>query len=273
VEKVRRLASGVDKVLVLEEGYPWLERFLRGILPVPIEIAGKLSGHLPQDGELSPDLVRRALGIAARPGTELRGLELVGRPPQLCKGCPHSSAYEALNRALQSFEQPLVASDIGCYTLGALPPYSAIESCVCMGASIGMARGAAAAGLHPAVAVIGDSTFLHSGVTPLMDAVAADADVTVLILDNGTVAMTGLQPTILPSSRLEPLVLGLGVDPAHFHVVEARPQNVERLAEILRRELDHRGLSVVIAGRECLEAARKRKQEERKRSRAGGERA
>jgi len=152
-----------------------------------------------------------------------------------------------------------VTSHIACYTLGALPPYNAGESCVCMGASIGMAKGASDAGLRPAIAVIGDSTFLHSGVTGLMDAVAEDTDMTVLILDNQSVAMTGTQPTVLPSSTLETVVLGLGVDPAHCRVIESHPKKGAEIAQIFREELAHRGLSVVITVRECLEKARKSK--------------
>jgi indolepyruvate ferredoxin oxidoreductase alpha subunit len=151
----------------------------------------------------------------------------------------------------------MVTADIGCYTLGALPPYSAIESCVCMGASIGMAKGAAEAGVHPVVAVIGDSTFLHSGMTPLLDAATADTDMTVLILDNQAVGMTGAQEPLVPSSRLEQIVLGLGVDPAHCHVVEAHPRRVKQNAELLRRECAHRGLSVVIASWPCKEIVRR----------------
>ena len=122
-----------------------------------------------------------------------------------------------------------------------------------------MAKGAAEAGLRPAVAVIGDSTFLHSGLTPLLDAVHEDTDMTLLILDNETVAMTGGQQTIVPSSRLHDLVLGLGVDPEHCHVVDAMPRQVAANAELLRREIEHRGLSVVIAVRECLETARRKR--------------
>ena len=142
-----------------------------------------------------------------------------------CPAAPRNCARDARiatpttrwRRVLADYDQSVVTSDIGCYTLGALPPYEAIESCVCMGASVGMAKGASDAGLRPALAVIGDSTFLHSGVTGLMDAVAADTDMTLLILDNEIVAMTGLQPTVLPEGRLRPIIEGLGVDPAHVH--------------------------------------------------------
>jgi indolepyruvate ferredoxin oxidoreductase alpha subunit len=126
-----------------------------------------------------------------------------------------------------------------------------------------MAKGSADAGSHPVLAVIGDSTFLHSGVTPLMDAVAHDTPMTVLILDNETVAMTGQQPTVLPDSRLAPIIRGVGVDPDHFHVVETHPRKTPELAELLRGELAHPGLSVILAVRECIVAVRQRKAKQR----------
>jgi indolepyruvate ferredoxin oxidoreductase alpha subunit len=124
-----------------------------------------------------------------------------------------------------------------------------------------MAKGAAEAGFYPVVAVIGDSTFLHSGVTPLMDAVSANANMTLIILDNETVAMTGTQPTVLPSSRLQTLILGLGLDPDHFHIIDAHPKKAEENTQIIRREIEHKGLSVIVAVRTCLEEARKKKKE------------
>ena len=167
--------------------------------------------------------------------------------------------YRALQQALEGQAQSIVTADIGCYTLGALPPYNAIESCVCMGASVSMAKGASEAGFRPTVAVIGDSTFLHSGLTPLLDAVHEDTDMTLIILDNQTTAMTGGQESIAPSARLKDIVLGLGVKPEHLHVVEVLPRRVPQIAELLRGELAHPGLSVVIAVRECLETARRRR--------------
>jgi indolepyruvate ferredoxin oxidoreductase alpha subunit len=125
-----------------------------------------------------------------------------------------------------------------------------------MGASIGMARGAAEAGLKYAAAVIGDSTFLHSGITGLIDAAQSDTPMTVIILDNSIVAMTGCQETIVPSAQLENLILGLGVKREHLLVLEAKGQLVNENAAALKKELEHRGLSVVIFRRECLEAVR-----------------
>ncbi len=257
MQKIRDFLRPLQRVLVLEEGYPFLEQRLRGIVPIPLQIEGKLSGHVPPDGELNPDLVRRALRLPDR--KTVAAIPLPGRPPQLCTGCPHGDTYSALKIALAEFPATTVTSDIGCYTLGALPPYSAIESCVCMGASIGMAKGAADAGFFPCIAVIGDSTFLHSGITPLLDAVACNANMTLLILDNEAIAMTGGQPPLLPSSRLEKIVLGLGVDPDHCKTISALPRETEKNASIIRSEIHHDGLSVIIALRECLETAKKKK--------------
>jgi indolepyruvate ferredoxin oxidoreductase alpha subunit len=254
---IRRLAAHVGTVLVLEDGAPYLERRLRGLLAQPLEILGRMTGQVPAAGELSPDVVRAALGMPPRPVQALEGLVVPNRPPQLCQGCPHGHSYHALQAALAGHDAPMVTADIGCYTLGALPPYEAIESCVCMGASIGMAKGAADAGVHPVVAVIGDSTFLHSGIAPLMDAAAADTNMTVLILDNGTIGMTGTQEPVVPSLRLEALARATGVSAAHFHVVDAHPRRVQENAALLQREMAHHGLSVVIARRECKVAAKR----------------
>lgn len=263
-EAIRELARNVGEILVLEEGYPFVETLLRGVLDPGIPIAGKLSGAVPRDGELDQDLVRSSLGVPPRASLGDREPEIPGRPPRLCDGCPHLDAYAALHAALAGAEHSIVTSDIGCYTLGALPPTTMGDSCVCMGASIGMARGAADAGIRPAVAVIGDSTFLHSGITPLMDAASENTDMTVVILDNEVVAMTGAQPTLLPSSRLAGIARGVGVDPDHLHVIEAHPRRVAELEKLFRDEIAHPGLSVVIVHRECIEAVRKKKSAQRR---------
>ena len=258
IDLLRKLVAHVDAVLVIEDGYPFVERALRGVLPPQKEIRGRQTGALPPDGELTPDIVRIGLGLPVRPGVPAPSLRLPSRPPQLCAGCPHIDTFQALLKATDGLDAR-VTSDIGCYTLGALPPYSAVDSCVCMGASIGMAKGAADAGFHPAVAVIGDSTFLHSGITPLLDAIVADTNMTLIIADNEVVAMTGGQPSAIPSSGMEPLLRGLGVHPEHLHVLNTHPRRVEANAEILRREIAHPGLSVIVTVRECIETAREKK--------------
>jgi indolepyruvate ferredoxin oxidoreductase alpha subunit len=257
---VARLLEHVETVIVAEEGYPFIESNLVGLFGISgKQIRGRLTGDLPASGELSPEAVRPALGLEpGRPRT-LEGLRLPGRPPQLCKGCPHADTYKALKLALQGYEKANVFSDIGCYTLGALPPYQAISTCVCMGASVSMAKGGAEAGVYPSIAVIGDSTFGHSGLTPLLDAAATNTDMTVLILDNSIVAMTGGQPSFASGQRLLRMIQGVGVAKEHMRVIEPLPKNLEANAAIIRQELDYRGLSVIVAARACIQEARNRK--------------
>lgn len=257
VGKIRKLAQRVERLLVIEEGYPLIEDAIRGVFGAPLPVAGKRTGEIPLDGELSPDIVRRALGLPSREGFAVRELVPPGRPPQLCQGCPHADSYAALKEALAAHPVSSVTSDIGCYTLGALPPYSAIETCVDMGASVGMARGAADAGLGPAVAVIGDSTFWHSGLPNLIDAVSHGTAMTLLILDNATTGMTGAQPTIMEGGRFRPILEAIGVEPGHIRGLRAHRNEHAKNVEAIAEELRHPGLSVVILVRECIEALKK----------------
>lgn len=259
VKKIRELASHVNKLVIFEEGYPYVEKTIRGIIPPSITIEGKLSGHLPLDGELNPDIVESTLGLEPSPSISVPDFNISNRPPQLCKGCPHIDTYTALTTALSSFDRKIVSSDIGCYTLGALPPFSAIETCVCMGASVSIAKGAADAGVHPVAAVIGDSTFLHSGITPLIDAVSENTNMTLVIVDNHAVAMTGGQPTIMPSDNIKRLIVGLGVDEKHLHVINPLPKHKEENISVFKKELNYQGLSVIIAIRECIETLKKKR--------------
>ena len=257
-EKIRTLAASVEKLVILEEGVPFIERFIRGVLPQNREIAGKLDGAAPLTGELNPDNVRPVLGLEPRAFAAAVDSDLSRRPPQLCKGCPHEDTYSFITEARAAFDDSVCTSDIGCYALGALPPYSACETIICMGASITAAKGAAEAGSPAVCAVIGDSTFFHSGMTGLVDCVSHRAPVTVVIVDNETVGMTGGQETILPSSRLEKVVLGLGIEKEHFHVVHAHRKEHASNVEIMKKELAYRGPSVIIAARDCIEHARKK---------------
>ncbi len=189
---IKDLTDRCEEVLVLEEGYPLIEEALRGILDSQIKILGRLEGAIPRDGELNPAIVAKAIGMNFIPS--MRVPEIVRmRPPSFCKGCGHADTFKAVIEALKPFKGQGVFSDIGCYTLGALPPFNIINSCVDMGASITMAIGAADAGLRPSVAVIGDSTFTHSGMTGLLDAVVKKSPVTIIISDNQTTGMTGGQ--------------------------------------------------------------------------------
>ena len=247
--------DGAKEILVIEEGQPVVEELLRGMVPSDIVIKGRLTGDLPRMGELSPDCVRKAIGLDALPVHEPEAI-VVGRPPALCQGCGHRDMYTALNEVAREYPNPRIFGDIGCYTLGALSPFHAIHACVEMGASVTMAKGAADAGQHPAIAVIGDSTFTHSGMTGLLDCVNANANVVVLISDNLTTGMTGGQDSA-GTGRIEQICTGLGVDPAHVRVVVPLPKNMDEIKNVLREEIDYAGTSVVIARRECIQTLKR----------------
>ena len=251
---IRELMDRCDEILVVEDGYPFMERGFRGWLDTPPRpVHGKMDGVLPRTGELTPALVRRALGRPPLAQDTVRVEALAPRPPALCKGCPHADTFKAIREVMKEFPELRVLSDIGCYTLGALPPHEAIHSCVDMGASVGMAFGAAVAGVHPSLAVIGDSTFAHSGITPLLDAVRSDVDMVLVILDNAITAMTGRQETALTGEALHRLLEGVGVDPAHIRIVKPLPKHHEENVAVLREEIRHPGLSVVIPTRPCVQ--------------------
>ena len=252
---LRRLRNECDRILVLEEGYPFIEEQLRGALDNAGAVAGRMSGDVPRQGELTPDHVARALNLDTAPPVETSDL-LTPRPPRLCAGCPHIHSYQALVDVIKPYGPGHVFSDIGCYTLGALPPFEAISTCVDMGASITMAKGAVDAGFTPGIAVLGDSTFTHSGMTGLLDAVWEQTAITVVILDNGTTGMTGGQDS-LATGRLEELVTGIGVEPEHVRTVEPLPANYEQNVNVLHEEIEYQGVSVVIAHRECIQTLRR----------------
>ena len=270
-DKIRELINTSERLLVLEEGMPFVERYIRGITGTSIPVDGKLNGKVVRQGELDPDNVREALGLKPHPSLSLDfgDLSLPGRPPQLCKGCPHEDSYLFVKEVGESVDASVVTSDIGCYALGVLPPLQVPETVVCMGASISMAKGAAEAGHPNVLAVIGDSTFFHSGLTGLVDCVSDQAPVTILILDNSTVGMTGGQETILSSPQLPGVVKGLGVAEEHIRVVEASRRAHKENVEILKEELGFNGPSVIISVRECVETLRK-KMSVKKAEKAGG---
>lgn len=259
---IKRLVEECDEILFLEEGQPLLEELTRGLLDRDIKVKGRLSGQLSQDGELSPNSVRIALGMEDITGAPVPEI-VSNRPPGFCQGCSHIGTYEAINETIKDiYGDGHVLSDIGCYTLAALPPYESINSCVDMGASITMAKGAADAGLFPAVAVIGDSTFTHSGMTGLLDAVIEKSNILVFIADNSTTGMTGGQ-TSHAYGRLEEICLGLGVERDHLHVVNPVPANHEDFVNLIKKEVEYDGPSVIIPCRECVQTL-KRKKKDRK---------
>lgn len=256
VNAIAQLFDSCQKVLILEEGFPFLEEQLKGILPNGPAVLGRLDGTLPRDGELNPNLVAVALG---KPLPRLLPIPsiMVNRPPALCKGCGHIDMYQALNEALATMGAGKVFGDIGCYTLGALPPFNSLHTCVDMGASVTMAKGAADAGVHPSVGVIGDSTFTHSGMTGLLDCVLEKTPVTLIIADNATAAMTGGQHSSA-AGILENICLGLGVEREHIKVLRPLPKFLDENREMLANELNYKGVSVVIFQRECVQVAARR---------------
>jgi indolepyruvate ferredoxin oxidoreductase alpha subunit len=259
VDRVRRFCDSVERVLVIEELEPFVESEVRS-LGIPVE--GKR--YFPRVGELSPEIVRAGLVEAGllpehrtpQPvGREPVEAEPLARPPVLCAGCPHMSAYMAV-RALDA----RVAGDIGCYTLAALEPLRAIDTTVAMGCSIGNAVGLSMSGgeSRPIVATIGDSTFLHSGIPPLIDTVYNRADIAVLLLDNHTIAMTGGQdhPGTGRTLRgeqthrvdLERLIRSLGVE----WIRRVDSYELAEVYQAVREATRFKGVAVVISDRPCV---------------------
>lgn len=251
---IKQILAECERILVVEEGYPLIEELLKGY-PGDKRISGRLDNTLPRDGELNPDLLAKALGLQIKEGAAVPEI-VVPRPPALCVGCSHRDVYNALNEVLSTYGEGHVFSDIGCYTLGALPPFQSINSCVDMGASITMAKGASDAGLYPAVAVIGDSTFTHSGMTGLLDAVNEHSPITIIISDNESISMTGGQDSAA-LGKIESICQGIGVDPQHIRVLNPVPKNHEELCRIIREEIEYQGVSVIIPRRICIQKARR----------------
>jgi indolepyruvate ferredoxin oxidoreductase alpha subunit len=266
---VRRFAKEVEKVVVVEELDPYLEEELR-CLGIPV--AGK--EFIPIIGELTPEIVEQGAAKAGLlpaakhvPKPSVPSPQLPMRRPQLCAGCPHVGTEYILRKlCFKDSKVPgpikedeiIVTSDIGCYTLGVYPPLAALDTCACMGASIGQAIGLEKAKVpNKVVAVLGDSTFLHGGMTGLVDAVYNQANITVIILDNVTTAMTGHQghPGTGISARgqkvtvvkLEEVVKGLGVK--DVHVVNAF--DLKAIESALKHCLDTKEPSVIISRAPC----------------------
>ncbi|MGI5921392.1 MAG: indolepyruvate ferredoxin oxidoreductase subunit alpha [Syntrophomonadaceae bacterium] len=248
---ISSFADQVDRLIVIEELEPVIEEQIKswGISVEGKEIFGLL-------GEYSPEMIAEKLaGIKPADGFNL-DKEIPARPPLLCPGCPHRGVFYTLNKMKLT-----VMGDIGCYTLGALSPLESMDACVCMGSSIGTALGMEKARgkdfASRMVAVIGDSTFVHSGITPLIDVVYNKGTSTVLILDNGTTAMTGHQNhpatgvTVknepAPKLDIEALVRAIGVN----HIRTVDPLNLNELRKTLEEELNRREPSVIIARRSC----------------------
>lgn len=257
---IEKFLNMVDRVVFVEENEPYLEENIKARFLIPAD--GK--SIIPVEGELNPEIVRNALHPGTATEITYGEIQLPARPPALCPGCPHRGAFYCLSKIGGSS-----TGDIGCYTLGLMPPHDALETTVCMGASIGVLSGIEKAvgreGMGKLVAAIGESTFVHSGITGLIDMVYNGSTGTVMIMDNSLTAMTGGQenPTTgktlrgeaAPVLDLERVVAACGVK----HVTVVDPHNLPEMERVLREEIDRDELSVIITRRPCIMTYRPKK--------------
>ncbi|WP_111709487.1 thiamine pyrophosphate-dependent enzyme [Lutibacter citreus] len=256
-KQVKKIFDKCKKILVLEDGAPFIEELVSDYFSEHKKVIGRLTGHVNRVGELNPDNIANALGFNDKITEDIPSI-VTGRPPELCVGCAHRDLFEAINKLKKENSQQQVFGDIGCYALGVLPPYESINTLIDMGASINMAKGASDAGIHPSIAIIGDSTFTHSGMTGLLDAVIENSPITVIISDNSAVAMTGAQDSAA-SGRLINICKGIGVDKNHLKIITPLHKNLDKNIDIIRNEINYKGTSVVIAQRPCVQLSKDKK--------------
>ncbi len=272
MEKLREFATGVEKLIIVEEVEPLLETEMKA---AGIDVIGKQL--LPRFGELSPQVLLPAINpllgradIKARPETQnvtieldvsKKGAELFPRPPTMCVACPHLGIYYTLSH----IRNKIISGDIGCYTLGAGHPWNSLDSCICMGASMGVAHGldkgrTEADANKSIIAVIGDSTFMHMGMQGLLDIAYNRGNVTVLLLDNRAVGMTGGQENPgtghdihgneTPRVDFRKLTEAIGIKPERIH--EVNPYELPTLFKTLRTETKINEASVIITNQPCV---------------------
>jgi indolepyruvate ferredoxin oxidoreductase alpha subunit len=247
-EKLREFCSRFERVFVVEESEGFIEQEMAGF--GILNVIGK--EQFTNIGELTADLVAKGLSSISAPTDYSSETTILPRPPVLCPGCSHRGVLSTLKEM-----DVLVTGDIGCYTLGCLPPYQAMHTTFCMGASIGNATGFNKAGEDRVVGLIGDSTFLHSGLPSLISAVYNQVPTTTILLDNSTTGMTGhqqhpgtgstLKHRPAPAVDYEALIKSIGVE--HIEVVD--PWNLEATESAIKSGLNHPGPAVVIARRRC----------------------
>jgi indolepyruvate ferredoxin oxidoreductase, alpha subunit len=270
-KKILKFIKDKKKIIIIEELEPFLEDQVLRIkatnnLNVPV--IGKRSGHLPREYEYSPDVMQRLSKIVKmdRPAVPLNPIDikLPARPPTLCAGCPHRGIFAATRKA--AGKQDIIhSSDIGCYTLGIQPPFNAADYIICMGGGVGSAGGFSAATDQKTVAFIGDSTFFHSGIAPLMSAKFNGHKFTAVILDNRTTAMTGHQPNPgtgrdhggikTEAQSIEDVVKSIGIG----FIETVDPYDVKHSTEVMKKAIDYDGVSVVISKQACPLELKRRK--------------
>jgi len=267
---VKKFLNKNKRILVLEEVEPFIEKevlSLMGKEGIRKEIHGKLDGTLPRVYEYHPDIILKALhSLLTFPVSSENKLEVnlkpPLRPPVLCPGCPHRSTIYAIKKAVQNLkikEKDIIYSnDIGCYTLAMQPPYKMADYCICMGSSIAIASGMAKATKQKVISLIGDSTFFHAGLPPLINAVHQKANIMVVILDNCVTAMTGGQPNPsipidgwgneTPAISIEQLVRATGAG----YVKRIFPEDVDKAISLFKEGLQYKGVSVIISHSPCI---------------------
>ena len=269
---IKTFLKSCEKVLVVEEGEPFMEETIKAFAQengLTLTIKGKDNDYFSRLYEYHPALVRQCIakffdvGYTPVPIPDLSDLpELPQRPPTLCAGCSHRATYYAVKKAAEGMEI-ICPTDIGCYTLGFLPPLAMGDILFCMGSSVGTACGFSKVTGKKLVPFIGDSTFFHSGIPGLVNAVFNNHDLTLVILDNQTTAMTGHQPN--PGVDMEELnfsgygrvsieemVKGAGVS----HVTVIRPYRIKKSIEAIKEALNYKGVSVIISLEPCTLYAR-----------------
>lgn len=262
-KKIADFIRGKKYVIVAEELDPFLEDQVFRICAqngLSVPVYGKRSGHLPREWEYSPDTMKRLSGLLSVKEMPVplaaSGVKLPSRPATLCAGCPHRGMYAAVKKAVGK-KEVVYCSDIGCYTLGVQPPFSTADFVLCMGAGAGAAGGFGKATDQKPVVFIGDSTFFHSGIAPLTSALFNGHNMTVVILDNRTTAMTGHQPNPGTGRNfggvgtgpidIGTLVKGLGIK----FIETVDPYDVKGAEKVMRNALDFEGVSVVISKCPC----------------------
>ncbi len=262
-ELIEEFASQLKHILVVEEVDPFIELHVRALTGV--EVYGKLNGFLPMSYEYNVAVVERGLArtLGIKPSIDYeaileKGRELAilapPRPPVFCPGCPHAATFYAIKKAVKLAALP---GDIGCYTLGANKPFEGVDTCVCMGASTGIACGLSYVVKEPVIATIGDSTFFHAGLPALVNAVYNNHNFVLVILDNSTTGMTGHQPHPGVGERgcgekgkavsIENVVRGMGID----FVEVVNPYNLRRTIDAIKRAIEYKGVAVVISRQKC----------------------
>jgi indolepyruvate ferredoxin oxidoreductase alpha subunit len=279
---IKDFLRGCEKVLIVEEGEPFLEEAAKAFAQeaqLTLPIHGKSEKLFSRLYEYDPAMVKERMAtyfdISWEPKTPVDASDVPAipqRPPTLCAGCSHRATFYEVRKAAESLGvETIYPTDIGCYTLGLLPPLSAADFLICMGSSVGTAGGFSKVTDKKVVAFIGDSTFFHAGIAGLVNAVFNNHDLTLVILDNGTTAMTGHQPH--PGVDMKRLNLdGYGQVPIEAvvkavgvaHVTVIKPYQVKKSIAAIKEAVAHKGVSVIISQEVCALYARALKLPKRK---------